>query len=190
MPEWESAYSTLASGDTGYSEGIVYMRPANLDITKKVSNAPSSGTAATFSITLTLATKVTGTVTYGGVEFVNGSHTWTGVTNGWTVGLKELPPTAYTITEPESDMPAHYTLKGVTTSDNGTLHPHLDGRTDPDTALVINEYKPEPLRPGFTNRVPQVGTMPETGKLGVMPFILLALVVFVGGAWLAFGRRK
>lgn len=129
MPEWYTAYGSLKEGDTGYSAGVVYERPARLTITKIVTNQPASDKSRTFTIKLKLD-NVSGTQTYttlsgnddtatktGSKECTNGVCTFE-LMNGESVYLSELPPTTFTVSEEKKDVPQGYKLNHIEVCDN------------------------------------------------------------------------
>ena len=120
-------YSAMQANPSNYT-ARVYLRPATLKIKKTVKGEPNS--AQTFSVTVTLANKHAGKETYGTVDFTNGVA-MVNVTAGRPTTLTELPPTAYTVTEPADKIPAGYRFKSISPADasdstqaTGTLKPH------------------------------------------------------------------
>jgi pilin isopeptide linkage protein len=141
-------YTRMTTESASYTTGRVYLRPATMKITKKVENGPSSS-SQTFSIRIRLDNKQPGAVTYGNVKygqttFTDGVATITLQANQ-TKTLTELPPTSYTIEEPE--VPKGYELKQIEPA-SGTMVPH-NNHSDPITkavkVIVTNKFTPYPV---------------------------------------------
>lgn len=138
-------YSAMQANPSNYT-ARVYLRPATLKIKKTVKGEPKS--TQTFSVKVTLANRHTGTETYGNstygtVDFTNGVAT-VQVTAGQAKKLTELPPTAYTVTEPADKIPAGYKFKSISPADaqdstqaTGTLKPHNNVINPIDAAPTI-----------------------------------------------------